>query len=86
LVIGAIASVVLLLAMSPSENRMKDTGGPGMIPFELTGGQGKADEILDEFPLLATTFASAKFVLLTIAFAYILAGLGMRLGGQAGLL
>ncbi|MDX6610167.1 MAG: hypothetical protein QOF85_2092 [Solirubrobacterales bacterium] len=41
--------MVLLLAMSPAENRMTDTGGPGMIPFELTGGQDRADEILAEW-------------------------------------
>jgi hypothetical protein len=41
--------VVLLLAMSPAESRMKDTGGPGMVPFELTGGQDRADEILAEW-------------------------------------
>ncbi len=41
--------VVLLLAMSPAENRMKDTGGPGMVPFELNGGQDRADEILSEW-------------------------------------
>jgi hypothetical protein len=35
--------------MSPAENRMKDTGGPGMVPFELTGGQDRADEILAEW-------------------------------------
>ncbi len=28
---------------------MKDTGGPGMVPFELTGGQDRADEILAEW-------------------------------------
>jgi hypothetical protein len=28
---------------------MKDTGGPGMVPFELTGGQDRADEILSEW-------------------------------------
>lgn len=28
---------------------MKDTGGPGMVPFELTGGQDQADEILSEW-------------------------------------
>lgn len=28
---------------------MTDTGGPGMIPFELTGGQSRADEILSEW-------------------------------------
>src|SRR3954452_17426509 len=41
--------VALLLAMSPAENRMKDTGGPGMVPFELSGGQERADEILAEW-------------------------------------
>ena len=139
---------------------MTDTGGPGMVPFELTGGQDRADEILSEwgddgqdaareslwidfgfllaygtfltlalavvrdlarergwrrlatigavvvsfgalgagfdalenvclllalegsgaaFPLLATIFASCKFLLLTVAIAYLLAGLAMRL-------
>jgi hypothetical protein len=28
---------------------MKDTGGPGMVPFELTGGQDRANEILSEW-------------------------------------
>jgi hypothetical protein len=160
LIASAIASLALLAAMSPAEERMKDTGGPGMVPFELTGGQDRADEILDEwgeegadaareslwidfgfllaygtfltlalaatrdlsrergwprltrigavivsfgalaaafdalentcllltlegagaaFPLLATVFASCKFVLLAIAIAYLLAGLAMRL-------
>lgn len=48
LIASAIATLVLLLAMSPAEERMKDTGGPGMVPFELTGGQDRADEILSE--------------------------------------
>jgi hypothetical protein len=163
LIAAGIATVVLLLAMSPAEGRMEDTGGPGMVPFELTGGQHRADEILSEwgskgqdaareslwidfgfllaygtfltlalamvrdlarqrnwrrlaaiggivvtfgalgagcdalenicllltlggagaaFPLLATIFASCKFVLLTIAIVYLLCGLGMRLGGR----
>jgi hypothetical protein len=149
--------------MSPAEERMQDTGGPGMVPFELTGGQDRADEILAEwgeegqdaareslwidfgfllaygafltlalgatrdlakernwrrltaigsivvsfgalgaafdalenicllltldgagaaFPLLATIFASCKFVLLAVAIAYLLAGLAMRLRGR----
>jgi hypothetical protein len=41
--------VVLLLAMAPAEERMKDAGGPGMVPFELTGDQDRADEILTEW-------------------------------------
>jgi hypothetical protein len=49
LIASGIASVLLLLAMSPAENRMKDTGGPGVIPFELTGGQDRADEIMAEW-------------------------------------
>lgn len=156
LVASGIATLILLLAMSPADNRMKDTGGPGIVPFELTGGQDRADEILAEwgeegkdaareslwidfgfllaygafltfalaavrdlarqrgwrrlaaigavvvsfgalvaafdalenicllltlggagaaFPLLATIFASCKFVLLAAAIAYLLAGL-----------
>lgn len=151
--------MVLLLAMSPADERMKDTGGPGIVPFEVTGGQHRADEILAEwgedgqdaareslwidfgfllaygtfltlaltatrdlarqrdwrrlaaiggvvvsfgalgaafdalenicllltideagaaFPLLATIFATCKFVLLAAAIAYLLAGLAMR--------
>jgi len=49
LIVSAVASVLLLLAMSPAENRMKDAGGPGVIPFELTGGQHRADEIMAEW-------------------------------------
>lgn len=48
LIASGIATVVLLLAMSPAENRMQDSG-PGMVPFELTGGQDRADEILSEW-------------------------------------
>ena len=152
--------VILFCAMSPEENRMTDTGGPGMVPFELSGGQGRADEILAEwgedgqdaareqlwidfgfmlaygsfltfalttvlniartrgwrrlaaiggvvvffgalgasfdalenicllltlrgagasFPLLATVFATCKFTLLTVAIAYLIAALTVRL-------
>lgn len=40
--------VVLLLAMSSAEDRMQENG-PGMVPFELSGGQHRADEILGEW-------------------------------------
>jgi hypothetical protein len=49
LIVTAIASVLLLLAMSPADERMQDTGGPGIVPFELTGGEERADEILAEW-------------------------------------
>jgi len=142
---------------------MQDTGGLGMVPFELTGGQERADEILSEWgeagqdaareslwidfgflvaygafltlalaavrdtardrgwhrlasigrvvvpfgalgaafdalenicllltledagaalPLLATIFATCKFILLTTAIVYLLAGLATRLRGR----
>jgi hypothetical protein len=164
LIVSGIATLLLLLAMSPAENRMTDTGGPGMVPFELTGGQDRADEILAEwgedgqdaareslwidfgfllaygafltlalaavrdmarergwqrlgaiggvvvsfgalsaafdalenacllltldgagaaFPLLATIFASLKFLFLAAAIAYLLAGLAMRLANRS---
>ena len=41
--------MVLLLAMSPADQRMQDTGGPGIVPFELAGDQDRADEILAEW-------------------------------------
>jgi len=49
MVAAALAIVALLLAMSPAEDRMTETGGPGIVPFELTGGQHRADEILAEW-------------------------------------
>lgn len=49
LVVSGIATLALLVAMSPADNRMKDTGGPGIVPFEVTGGQQRADEILAEW-------------------------------------
>ena len=49
LIASGIATVVLLLAMSPSDGRMKDTDGPGIVPFELTGDQDRADEIMGEW-------------------------------------
>ena len=49
LIAAGIATVVLLLAMSPSDQRMQDTGGPGIVPFELAGSQERADEIMGEW-------------------------------------
>jgi hypothetical protein len=49
LIAAGLATLALLLAMSPAEERMQDTGGPGVVPFELAGGQDRADEILAEW-------------------------------------
>jgi hypothetical protein len=48
LIVVGIAMVLLYLAMGPAESRMQDNG-PGMVPFELNGGQHHADEILAEW-------------------------------------
>jgi len=49
LIASGIASVILLLAMAPADQRMQDSGGPGIVPFELAGSQDRADEILAEW-------------------------------------
>src|SRR5215218_3459216 len=49
LILSGIAMVVLFVAMVPADSRMKDSGGPGIAAFELTGGQDRADEILAEW-------------------------------------
>ncbi len=41
--------MLLLLAMSPADGRMKDTGGPGIVPFEVAGSQSEADKIMGEW-------------------------------------
>ncbi len=46
---AGIATVLLLLAMAPADRRMQDTGGPGIVPFELAGSQDRADEIMGEW-------------------------------------
>jgi hypothetical protein len=48
LITAGVATLLLLLAMSPLEDRMQ-AHGPGIVPFELSGGQGRADEILAEW-------------------------------------
>lgn len=49
LVVAAIVALALLAAMEPADQRMHDAGGPGIVPFELTGGQARANEILAEW-------------------------------------
>jgi hypothetical protein len=49
LIATGIATVIFFLAMSPADERMKDAGGPGIVPFELSGSQDRADEILAEW-------------------------------------
>jgi hypothetical protein len=49
LIASAVATLILLLAMAPADRQMQDTGGPGIISFELTGGEDRAEGILAEW-------------------------------------
>jgi len=49
LIASGVVALALLLAMSPADQRMQDTGGPGIVTFEVTGGQDRADEILAQW-------------------------------------
>ena len=49
LIASATATLLLLLAMAPSDATMKDHGGHGIIPFEVAGSQDRADEIMGEW-------------------------------------
>jgi len=48
MITAGIAALLLLWAMSPLEDRMQ-ANGPGVVSFELSGGQERADEILAEW-------------------------------------
>lgn len=66
------------LAMSPMEDRMQ-ANGPGMVPFELSGGQSHADEILAEWGEDGRHAAREQ---LWIDYAFVLAyGTFLGLGG-----
>jgi len=48
LIAAGIATLLLLWAMAPLEDRMQ-ANGAGVVSFELSGGQDRADEILAEW-------------------------------------
>ncbi len=48
LIATGLATLLLLWAMSPMEDRMQ-ANGPGMVTFELSGGEARANEILAEW-------------------------------------
>jgi hypothetical protein len=44
-----IATLVLLVVLGIIDGRLRDTGGPGIVPFELAGSEERANEIKDEW-------------------------------------
>lgn len=69
LIVSGVALIALLLAMAPAEEQMQETG-PGMVTFELAGGQERADEILAEWGEAGRDAAREQ---LLIDFAFLLA-------------
>ena len=49
LILLAIAGVLLLAAMGPAEQRMRDAGGPGIIGLQVAGSSERAEEILAQW-------------------------------------
>ena len=47
--IAGVATVALAIVQIALNQRMMDTGGPGIIAFEFAGSEGKAQEILDDW-------------------------------------
>jgi hypothetical protein len=47
--ISGIATAILLVALAVIDRRIQDSGGPGIIPFELAGSTDRATEILGEW-------------------------------------
>jgi nitrate/nitrite transporter NarK len=70
LIASAIASLLLLAAMYPAERRMEDTGGPGIVTYEMVGSQDRAEEIFAEWGDKGQDAARQS---LWIDFAYMLA-------------
>jgi hypothetical protein len=46
---SGIASILLLAVLAGLDQRLQDTGGPGMIPFEVAGSEQRASEIVSEW-------------------------------------
>jgi hypothetical protein len=61
LIAAGIASLLLLWAMAPMEDRVQENGA-GIVTFELSGGQDRADEILAETATCAGSPARAPSV------------------------
>jgi hypothetical protein len=47
--LSGIASSLLFLALVLLDRKMQDTGGPGIVPFEIAGSSDRAQEILYEW-------------------------------------
>jgi hypothetical protein len=70
LIASAVASVAIFAVLALLDVRMMDTGGPGIIGFELAGTQARAAEILADWGTKGIDAAKAS---LWIDYAYIAA-------------
>jgi hypothetical protein len=70
LIASGVATVALFVVLAVLDVRMMDTGGPGIVGFELAGTQDRAAEILADWGSNGTDAAKAS---LWIDYAYIVA-------------
>ena len=70
LIATAVAMVAIFIPLAVLDLRMSDTGGPGIIGFEVAGSEQDAGEILDDWGDKGKDAARAS---LWIDFAYIVA-------------
>jgi len=52
-----VTSVALFVVLAIVDRKVQDSGGPGIIPFELAGSSERANEILGEWDASATDAA-----------------------------
>jgi hypothetical protein len=70
LIASAVATVAIGVVLAVLDARMRDTGGPGIVGFELAGSQDRAQEILADWGDEGTDAAKAS---LWLDYAYIAA-------------
>jgi hypothetical protein len=70
LIASAVATVAIGVVLAVLDGRMRDTGGPGIVGFELAGSQDRAEEILADWGDEGTDAAKAS---LWLDYAYIVA-------------
>ena len=74
------AQLALLVPMARYEQRMKASGGPGIIPFELLGTQERARAVMERWGEDGRAAARSS---LRLDFAYLVSYTGLQVAGCA---
>jgi hypothetical protein len=74
----AAGQILLLIPLSACERRMRRTGGPGIIPFELAGTPERSRKIMDTW---GPRGQSAARVSLLLDYPYLVTYAGLQVAG-----